>query len=90
MSSYPLAVQGANQGITASFTAEGFEAAAITSIDMAAGGVPPINPRSLSVSFDRPFAFVARLRSSGLVLVAGWVADVENFRWPERVSVHNK
>jgi hypothetical protein len=41
--------------------------------------VPPLQLGSLFVYFSRPFAFVATLRSSGLVLLAGWVADVEDF-----------
>jgi serine protease inhibitor len=29
------------------------------------------------VTFDRPFGFLAADRETGLVLVAGWVADAE-------------
>jgi Serpin (serine protease inhibitor) len=79
MSSYPLAVGRAGQDITASFSERGFKAAAVTRIEAVAGGVPPLQPRSLFVYFSRPFAFVAALHSSGLVLLAGWVADVEDF-----------
>lgn len=82
ISDYPLAVQGAHQAATASFTERGFEAAAVSSIEMLAAGVPSIRPQSLSLEFDRPFAFTARVRTSGLVLVAGWVADAEDFQWP--------
>jgi hypothetical protein len=78
LSGYPLAVQQARQDLTASFTERGFKAAAVTTIAFAAGGVPPWQPHSLMVDFSRPFAVVAMLRSCGLVLLAGWVADVEN------------
>jgi hypothetical protein len=79
LSAFPLCVGAAGQGIAASFTELGFEAAAVTRIEAVAGGVPPLRPETIGVSFDRPFAFVARLRSSGLVLLAGWIADVEKF-----------
>jgi serine protease inhibitor len=79
LSDSPLAVGDARQGITASFAELGFEAAAVTSIELRAGGVPPRRPQSILVGFDRPFAFVARLRSSGLVLLAGWVGKAERF-----------
>jgi Serpin (serine protease inhibitor) len=81
LSRFPLAVGAARQGIEVAFTEQGFVAAAATVFDLPAGGVPPRRPRSIGVSFDRPFAFAARLRSSGLVLAAGWVADAENFRF---------
>ncbi|GGV14111.1 hypothetical protein GCM10010182_38300 [Actinomadura cremea] len=35
----------------------------------------------LDVTFDRPFGFLARHRPTGLVLLAGWVADPDP--WPE-------
>jgi hypothetical protein len=41
---------------------------------------PPV--RSLAVSFDRPFGFAARSRTTGLVLVAGWVTGPEPWSAP--------
>jgi hypothetical protein len=87
MSIYPLAIGAARQGIAATFTEEGFEAAAVTAVSAVAGGMPLRRPKTILVSFDRPFAFVARLRSSGLVLLAGWVGDAEDFRWPPDQAV---
>jgi hypothetical protein len=81
LSTFPLAVQAAKQVMVASFTELGFEAAAVTYAALAAGGVPPLRPHSIGVCFDRPFGFVARLRSSGLVLAAGWVAEPEAYRF---------
>jgi hypothetical protein len=74
----PLAVGSANQSIMARFTARGFEAAAVTGFGMDAGSVPPEPAcviRIVSVSFTRPFAFYAVHRPTGLILVAGWVAQ---------------
>jgi serine protease inhibitor len=79
LSTFPLALQAARQDVTASFSAEGFEAAAVTQVEMMAGGVPPRSPRSICVEFDRPFAFVVRMSRSGLVVLAGWIADAEDF-----------
>jgi hypothetical protein len=72
----PLYVARAQQDLTASFSRLGFEAAAVTVLQAQPGGAGPRpDRRHLEVTFDRPFGFVARQRSSGLVLVAGWVAD---------------
>jgi serine protease inhibitor len=81
LSTFPFAVQAAKQVMAASFTELGFEAAAVTYAALTAGGVPPLRPHSIGVCFDRPFGFVARLRSSGLVLAAGWVAEPEAYRF---------
>ncbi|SDE14302.1 serpin family protein [Glycomyces harbinensis] len=78
----PVYVSQARQTCTAEFSATGFEAAAVTAIAMArAAGLPKRDHRRVktSVAFDRPFAYLARHRPTGLVLVAGWVAE------PERV-----
>lgn len=82
ISPQPLAVSQARQGATATFTAEGFRAAAVTALGMQAGSAPPPHlVRSVWVAFDRPFGFAAVHRSTGLVLVAGWVAEPQE--WPE-------
>ncbi|WP_320066845.1 hypothetical protein [Micromonospora sp. RTGN7] len=76
MSDLPLGVGAAAQDLTASFTVEGFEAVVATAIGIQYTGAPP-SKRSLQVRLllDRPFAFVARHRHSGLALIAGWVAQ---------------
>ncbi|BCJ74984.1 hypothetical protein CS0771_45280 [Catellatospora sp. IY07-71] len=76
VSDHPLGVGAAAQDLTASFTAEGFEAAVVTAFGMRAGSAPPSGrPLQVRLLLDRPFGFVARHRPSGLVLVAGWVAQ---------------
>ncbi|MFD0598492.1 serpin family protein [Catellatospora coxensis] len=76
MSDTALAVGAARQELTASFTAEGFEAAAATRFDiMLGGGLPDQWRDDVAVEFDRPFGFVVRHRPSGLVLLAGWVTE---------------
>ena len=78
VSDFPLGVGAAAQDLTASFTADGFEAAVVTAFGMRAGSAPPSGrPLQVRLLLDRPFAFVARHRPSGLVLVAGWVAQGE-------------
>ncbi len=82
ISSEFLYVQQALQSAVAIFSALGFEAAAITTVGMAIRSAPGNEVRSVSVRFDRPFGFVAVHRPTGLVLVAGWVADPEAWREP--------
>ncbi|OLT33106.1 hypothetical protein BJF79_35225 [Actinomadura sp. CNU-125] len=80
----PLKVEQAAQDVNASFTAEGFKAAAVTAFSFDVGSAPPQQEAlMLSVAFDRPFGFLARHRPTGLVLVAGWVA--EPAEWPKDV-----
>ncbi|TDC94615.1 serpin family protein [Actinomadura sp. 7K507] len=78
-----LAIGQAAQEITAAFSAEGFKAAAVTAMSMNVTGAPMDEAYFLSIAFDRPFGFVARHRPTGLVLLAGWVAEPEE--WPEDV-----
>ncbi|MQM27584.1 serpin family protein [Glycomyces albidus] len=76
----PVFVSQAKQTCTAVFSATGFEAAAITAMAMArAAGVPKLKHRHVQarITFDRPFAYLARHRPTGLVLVAGWVREPE-------------
>lgn len=78
VSDFPLGVGAAAQDLTASFTADGFEAAVATAFGMRAGGaMASERPLQVRLILDRPFGFVARHRHSGLVLVAGWVAQGE-------------
>jgi serine protease inhibitor len=76
----PLAVGQAAQDVAASFSAEGFRAAAVTAVSVAPAGAPMAEARVLSAKFERPFGFLARHRPSGLVLLAGWVAEPQD--WP--------
>ncbi|WP_100445477.1 serpin family protein [Glycomyces xiaoerkulensis] len=75
-------VSQARQACTAVFSATGFKAAAVTTVAMALAGaaVPPkARHRRVRATFgiDRPFAYLARHRPSGLILVAGWVDEPE-------------
>lgn len=80
ISEVPLYVQRAAQDATASFSAEGFVAAAVTAMGMAAGAaMPRQRAKRLVAAFDRPFGFVAVHRETGLVLVCGWVSDPDYF-----------
>ncbi|GAA3251902.1 serpin family protein [Dactylosporangium siamense] len=73
-----LAVQQAAQAATATFTAVGFKAAAVTVVAMMAGGAATGAPHDqVEVTFDRPFGFLTVHRPTGLVLFAGWVDDPE-------------
>jgi hypothetical protein len=71
----PLALGAANQSLVARFNARGFEAAAVTGFGILAAGMPQHEVRLVEASFTRPFAFYAVHRPTGLILVAGWVAQ---------------
>ncbi|WP_055557426.1 serpin family protein [Streptomyces sp. NBRC 110028] len=74
----PLALSSGQQSMTASFSAEGFWAAAVTAFAMAPGSAPPQRKaRLVKVVYDRPFGFLAVHRATGLVLTAGWVTEPE-------------
>ncbi|MGV9853287.1 serpin family protein [Streptomyces sp. NPDC003442] len=73
----PLALSSGQQSMTASFSAEGFWAAAVTAFAMDAAGVPQQKAKLISVAYDRPFGFLAVHRATGLVLTAGWVTEPE-------------
>ncbi|MFG2874898.1 serpin family protein [Streptomyces sp. NPDC048337] len=79
IASEPLAIGSAAQSALARFSAEGFEAAAVTDFAVAAaGGAPPrlrYRTRRAEVYFHRPFGFLAVHRTSRLVLAAGWVSE---------------
>ncbi|MEV4508974.1 serpin family protein [Dactylosporangium sp. NPDC049525] len=69
----PLAVSQGAQAATASFTALGFRAAAVTALGTRAGGRMPEDHEQVHVVLDRPFGFLTVHRPTGLVLFAGWV-----------------
>lgn len=76
MSEEQLGVGAAAQDILARFSAKGFEAAAVTALGVFAAAAMPMQTfevTRVSVVFDRPFAYYAVDRGSGLILVAGWV-----------------
>jgi len=73
----PLYVSDARQGAMATFSSEGFEAAAVTAVAMtrAAFSEPDKPRKTIRVTIDRPFGFYATHRETGLVLVAGWITE---------------
>ncbi|WP_205325541.1 serpin family protein [Glycomyces sp. YM15] len=77
-----LYVSQAKQACTAVFSATGFEAAAITAFGMDwMGSAPPeltYRHRRAVITFDRPFAYLARHRPSGLILIGGWIDNPTN------------
>lgn len=80
ISAAPLAIQQAGQFVRATFSAKGFEAAAVAYVGMQPGVASgrsgtTYTRRVITVGFDRPFGFIAVDRSSRLVLVAGWVEN---------------
>jgi serine protease inhibitor len=89
ISAEPLAVEQANQRVTAEFSATGFRAAAVTAVGMMVGAAPPTHTakvRRITVSFDEPFGFIATHRASSLVLVAGWVHDPATGADPDQAA----
>jgi len=80
ISPVPLAISTAAQDAVALFTAAGFEAAAVTAFGMMLGAALPAGTaRVVSLRMDRPLGFVAVHRPTRLVLVAGWVAEPEEY-----------
>lgn len=75
ISAQPLAVGAAKQAATATFSAKGFRAAAVTAVSLIAGSAPgqAQQARRVRVGFLRPFGFLAVHRLFPAVLVAGWV-----------------
>ncbi|KOU70086.1 proteinase inhibitor I4 serpin [Streptomyces sp. MMG1533] len=83
ISAAPLRLASARQSATATFSAEGFRAAAVTLTGMDWLGwdpEPEYETDRLYATFDRPFGFLAVHRASRLVLAAGWVTDPTPFR----------
>ncbi len=83
ISDVPLYVQAAAQDAMATFSAEGFVAAAVTAISMARSAAmyrePAGTAKHLTATFDRPFGFLAVHRPSRLVLACGWVTDPDEY-----------
>lgn len=76
ISDTPLYIADAAQDALARFTREGFEAAAVTAVALARAALPrPRRVLEIAATFDRPFGFLAVHRPTGLVIVAGWVAE---------------
>jgi serine protease inhibitor len=78
ISAQPLAIDHAIQQARAAFSDKGFEAAAVTAIELLDGAAMPCSPRPvrvIEVTLDRPFGFVAVHRPTGLALVTGWVGS---------------
>ncbi|AYY11720.1 hypothetical protein EF847_02240 [Actinobacteria bacterium YIM 96077] len=67
----------ARQSAVATFSATGFEAAAVTAMGLSLVSMPVYKARGLQLTIDRPFGFVAVHRATGLVMFAGWVDDPE-------------
>lgn len=82
ISARPLLVTKAVQDAVAEFSATGFRAAAVTAIGMFGAALPArrYQVRRVAVTFDRPFAYYAVHRDSGLILVAGWVGEPSRAR----------
>ncbi|TCC33309.1 proteinase inhibitor I4 serpin [Kribbella capetownensis] len=74
LSSVPLAIDQARQAVMARFSAIGFEAAAVTTMAMAAGSAPMAGAKALLVSLVQPFGFIAVHRPTGVPVVVGWVS----------------
>jgi hypothetical protein len=67
-----LAVQEPGS-VLARFSATGFEAAAVTAMAVAAGGLPQPVGKALLVDLRRPFGFLAVHRPTGQPVVLGWI-----------------
>lgn len=79
-----LFLSAARQDAVAIFTAQGFEAAAVTAMTLTPTSMRRPSGqlyRQITVTFDRPFGFLAVHRPTGLILVAGWVDEPDR---PER------
>ncbi|MEU6255494.1 serpin family protein [Streptomyces sp. NPDC047043] len=93
ISAAPLGLRSGQQSATATFSAEGFRAAAVTTMEPVWLSAPEQQPEPeyettvTHAVFERPFAFLAVHRATRLVLAAGWVAEPKPFReddydWP--------
>jgi serine protease inhibitor len=85
ISDFPLCVERAVQDAFAEFSAVGFKAGVVTAMAAVPMGMPPqkYQVRTVSAIFDRPFAFYAVDRASGLILVAGWIAEPTHQEHPQ-------
>ncbi len=66
------------QGAKIEVDEEGARAAAVTGIMVTAAALPPLNPIHMVV--DKPYLFALRDRESGLLLIAGYVAEAPKQR----------
>ncbi|RZU44271.1 serine protease inhibitor [Streptomyces sp. BK022] len=76
ISDTPLTIGAARQSAVAQFSAKGFRAGAVTAVAATPGSAPPQLPHTttvLSLTYDRPFAFLTTTRSPRLLLTTGWV-----------------
>lgn len=83
ISAAPLGLAAGRQSVTATFSGEGFRAAAVTAMDMvwlSWEPEPEHESKRVYATFDRPFGFLAVHRASRLALAAGWVTDPAPFR----------
>jgi len=81
ISSTDTYVSAAGQNSMAQFTAQGFAAAAVTvAMDSPAGMSPPHQVTHTDVAYTRPYGFAAVMRRTGLILVAGWVAQPQGLQ----------
>ncbi|MFH9427148.1 serpin family protein [Streptomyces sp. NPDC017615] len=73
----PLAIGAARQSAVAQFSAKGFRAGAVTAVAARPGGAPQQTHTTtvLSLTYDRPFAFLTTTRSPRLLLTTGWVTS---------------
>ncbi len=81
LSPAPLFVAKGAQDVIARFSPEGFETAAATAFALTPTGAFPLDKHQIklvSVSFDRPFGFLAVHRPTRLAVVAGWVSSPFN------------
>ncbi|MGQ4597824.1 serpin family protein [Nocardia sp. R6R-6] len=76
ISPVPLCIGQGAQEVLARFSHEGFEAAAVTAFGLRAASAVLRSHQAtvVSVTFDRPFGFLAVHRPTGLAVVAGWIA----------------
>jgi hypothetical protein len=80
ISEFPLGLKNGVQQVTASFTARGFRAGVVSAVDVRFGASePPSLARRVSVDFNRPFAFLAKHRQTGLIVLGGTVTGGEEF-----------
>lgn len=82
ISSFPLAITNAFQQVKASFSKEGFRAAAVSYVELRFGYQPPHEARCINIVLDRPFAFVAMHRPTGMIAFVGWVEEVDEYDGP--------
>ncbi|MFD4789466.1 serpin family protein [Streptomyces sp. NPDC058459] len=74
----PLTIGAARQSAVARFSARGFQAGAVTAAAATPGAAPPRLPHTttvLTLTYDRPFAFLTTTHTPRLLLTSGWVTS---------------